>query len=84
MENGAIWVYTCGCTALAEIDIVVSDGERRRVDLGARRIKATIMEREYDQDGLEEDIPDGEEEDMSDGEEEDIPDGEERQEIPEE
>lgn len=61
MENMAFWVYTCGCNAMAQIDIVVSDGEQRRADLGAQRIKATIMERKHWQDELEEDISDGEE-----------------------
>lgn len=43
-NNIAVWEYSCECVVFADIDITVSDEEKRRAILGARRIDATVME----------------------------------------
>lgn len=42
LESTAVWEYSRGCTVHADINIVVSEEEERRAELGARLINATI------------------------------------------
>ncbi|OBT98554.1 hypothetical protein VE01_03631 [Pseudogymnoascus verrucosus] len=43
-DNFAVWQYSCGCIAHADVEITVSDEEKRRARLGSRRINVTVKE----------------------------------------
>jgi hypothetical protein len=49
-NNMAVWEYSCECVTFAEIVITVSDEEKRRAILGARRIYVTVKDGFYSLD----------------------------------